>query len=226
MTEGKRPVVGVILSGCGALDGTEIQEAFCAVLALHRLGARVVYLAPDMEQCRVFDHEAKTERNARRNVLTESARFARGEIEGLAQVAAGKLDAIFLPGGFGAARTLSNFASALDDAVVIDDLGRLVNAMLDAGKPVGAVCVAVSIVGIVLRDRGVSGAAIAMGDNQRFFSALERMGHAPVPAEPTQVVKVDGYRIVTGPAFLSARSLPELEVGIGRVVEALLEMVA
>lgn len=217
--------VGVVLSGCGALDGTEIHEAFCSILALAKRGASIRYFAPQIQQCRLYNHYARTEETGNRDAFAESARFARGEITPLSEARADQLDAIMLPGGFGAARTLSDFSSQLEEGTVLPDLGRLLDAMFEARKPVAAICVATSLVAIALRNRGVRLAKIAMGDNPRFFGALQRMGHSPVLATATQVVFDSDHRLVTGPAFLAAGNLPDLEAGIDGVVEKLLEQV-
>ena len=50
------PRIGVLLSGCGVSDGAEIHESVCALLALDRAGAEVVFLAPNMAQATVVDH--------------------------------------------------------------------------------------------------------------------------------------------------------------------------
>ena len=39
--------IGVVLAGCGYLDGAEIHEATLTLLALDRMGAEVVAMAPD-----------------------------------------------------------------------------------------------------------------------------------------------------------------------------------
>ena len=73
MTSGKR--VGVLLSGCGFLDGAEIHEATCTLLSLDRRGAKLVAMAPDKPQHHVVDHVAQQPMaGAARNVLQESAR--------------------------------------------------------------------------------------------------------------------------------------------------------
>lgn len=217
--------VGVVLSGCGALDGTEIHEAFCSVLALARRGASIRYFAPQIQQCRLYNHYARSEETGNRDAFAESARFARGEITPLGDAQVHQLDAIMLPGGFGAGRTLSDFSFQLHAGTVIPELGRLLDAMFAANKPIAAICVATSLVAIALRNRGVQQAKIAMGDNPRFFKALEDMGHSPVLATARQVVVDPDHRLVTGPAFLAARTLPDLEAGIDGVVDKLLEMV-
>jgi enhancing lycopene biosynthesis protein 2 len=64
--------VAVCLSGCGFLDGTEIHEAVCTLLALDQAGAEVVCCAPDVDQLDVVDHARQENVSAeRRNVLAE-----------------------------------------------------------------------------------------------------------------------------------------------------------
>ena len=41
-----------------------------------------------------------------RNVLVESARIARGEVKPLTELTSSAADAVFFPGGFGAAKNL------------------------------------------------------------------------------------------------------------------------
>ena len=78
--------VGVMLSGCGVYDGSEIHEAVLTLLSLDRAGAEIVCMAPDIEQMHVMNHYSQTESYEKRNVLIESARIARGDIENLADV--------------------------------------------------------------------------------------------------------------------------------------------
>ncbi|MGA1524417.1 MAG: isoprenoid biosynthesis glyoxalase ElbB, partial [Planctomycetota bacterium] len=105
--------VGVVLSGCGFLDGSEIHESVLTLLHLDRAGADAVCFAPDRDQLHVVDHRTgEPVPGSSRNVLAESARIARGKIADLATADAAQLDALVLPGGFGAAKNLSDFASA------------------------------------------------------------------------------------------------------------------
>lgn len=116
--------IGVILSGCGVYDGSEIHEAVLTLLAISRSGAQAVCFAPDKQQVDVINHltgEAMTET---RNVLIEAARITRGEIRPLAQADAAELDALIVPGGFGAAKNLSNFASLGSECTVDRELKR------------------------------------------------------------------------------------------------------
>ncbi|MDF3008692.1 MAG: elbB, partial [Enterobacter kobei] len=103
--------VGIVLSGCGVNDGSEIHEAVLSLLAIARNGAEAVCFAPDKSQSDVVNHLTGEPMAESRNVLIEAARIARGAIQPLSQASAETLDALIVPGGFGAAKNLSNFAS-------------------------------------------------------------------------------------------------------------------
>ena len=88
--------IGVVLSGCGVRDGSEIHEAVLTLLAIDRNGAEAVCMAPDMDAPEV-NHLTMQETGAKRNVLVESARIARGNIRNLRDVKATELDAVIFP---------------------------------------------------------------------------------------------------------------------------------
>ena len=48
--------IGVLLSGCGKNDGSEIHEAALTLLFLDRAGATVMCMAPDIDQHDVINH--------------------------------------------------------------------------------------------------------------------------------------------------------------------------
>src|SRR5687768_11740699 len=121
--------VGVLLSGCGVMDGAEIHEAVCTMLALDRAGADIVCLAPDREQAAVVDHVKGQPVRETRNVLVEAARIARGNIRDVAKVSPAELDAVILPGGFGAAKNLSSFAEEGEKAQADPGVAALLRGM-------------------------------------------------------------------------------------------------
>ena len=92
--------IGVVLSGCGVFDGSEIHEAVFTLLAIDTNNAEAVCMAPDMEFPEV-NHLTGKATGAKRNALVESARIARGKIRCIREVKAADLDAIIFPGGFG-----------------------------------------------------------------------------------------------------------------------------
>src|SRR5512140_2033434 len=138
-----KPRIGVILSGCGVYDGAEIHETVLTLLALDRAGAEAVCLAPDIPQFHVVNHlTGQAAAGESRNVLVESARIARGAVRDVAGAKASEFDALVLPGGFGAAKNLSTFASKGDSCEVDPGVARLVREVHALGKPVGAMCIA------------------------------------------------------------------------------------
>ena len=142
--------IGVILSGCGVYDGAEIHESVITLLAIDRHGAEAVCMAPNITaDARGQPPDRRSGRRETRNVLVESARIARGKIRDLATVTAAELDALILPGGFGAAKNLCDFAVNGPDCSVNPEVARLVRQM-DAAKPVAAVCIAPALLASVL----------------------------------------------------------------------------
>ena len=217
--------VGVLLSGCGVYDGAEIHESVLTLLALERAGAEIVCTAPDVDQMHVVNHLTGDVTGERRNVLEESARIARGEIEDLANVKAAGLDALILPGGFGAAKNLCTFATAGAEARVQPDVARLVREMLAAGKPVGAMCIAPAAVAAILRDAGESG-ELTIGTDEATARSLEEMGvvHRPCPVDEIRVDEEHG--IVSTPAYMLAGGVAEAATGIEKLVAEVLRRAA
>src|SRR6185436_17907915 len=166
--------VGVLLSGCGVQDGAEIHEAVCAMLALDRAGAEIVCLAPNREQASVVDHLKGRPVGEKRNVLVESARIARGQIRDVAGVRPADLDAIILPGGFGAAKNLSTFADAGEKAQADPAVAALLRGMHEAKKPIGALCIAPAVLAAAL-GRDVH-PELTIGDDPGTAKKLEGMG--------------------------------------------------
>ena len=215
--------VGVVLSGCGVFDGAEIHESVLMLLALDRAGAEVVCAAPDVEQMHVIDHVSGEETGETRNVLVESARIARGDIVDLARLGAGEIDALMFPGGFGAAKNLCDFAVAGAECSVNPEVARLVREMLEARKPIAAVCIAPAMMAAVLRDAGLA-SELTIGDDATTAASLEAMGARHV-ACPTDEFRVDEeHRIITSPAYMLAGGIAELARGIDCTVDELLRM--
>lgn len=216
--------IGVILSGCGVYDGSEVYESVLTLLALDRAGAEVVCMAPDVPQMHVVDHRTGEPTGETRNVLTEAARVVRGQIRDVAEVKADELDGLILPGGFGAAKNLCDFAVAGSGAKVQPDVARLIRAVHAQRKPIAAVCIAPAVLAATLRDAGVEGGELTIGDDAATAAALEAMGARHV-ACPVDECRVDEERrLITTPAYMLAGRISEAAAGIERTVAELLRM--
>ncbi|MBN1958948.1 MAG: isoprenoid biosynthesis glyoxalase ElbB [Desulfuromonadales bacterium] len=215
--------IGVILSGCGVYDGSEIHEAVITLLALDRAGAEVVIMAPDMEQAVVNHLTGEPVEGAVRNVLEESARIARGKISDIAKIQAGDLDALFIPGGFGAAKNLCDFAFKGPDCSVHPEVARLIRDIVAAHKPLAAVCIAPALVAKVLGE-DKPGHELTIGTDEGTAGALASMGATHITCPVNEFVIDKQNKIITSPAYMLAGSISEAAEGIEKSVQALMEL--
>jgi enhancing lycopene biosynthesis protein 2 len=214
--------VGVLLAGCGVFDGSEIHEAVLTLYFLARAGAQAVCMAPDTDQLHVINHLTQQEEAGQtRNVLVESARIARGEIRDLSAVGAAELDALIVPGGFGAAKNLSNFALKGADAEVHPEVNRILNEMTAAQKPVGAICIAPATL-----TRAVSGRRpeVTIGNDAGTAAAIESMGGRHMNCTVDQIHVDEKNRIVTTPAYMLGPGILDVAAGIEKLVEQIVAM--
>ena len=216
--------VGVVLAGCGWLDGAEIHEAVCTYLALDSRGAEIIAMAPNVEQMHVVDHLAESPVDVpNRNVLTESARIARGDVQDLASINPADLDALIVPGGFGAAKNLCNFAVAGSDMTVNADLESLIKAMHGAQRPLGFICIAPVIAAKVLGpDHAIS---LTIGADADTGAALEAMGAQHVITAPGEIHIDEANQVVSTPAYMLGPSIAPVHAGIDALVEAVLSRI-
>jgi enhancing lycopene biosynthesis protein 2 len=213
--------IGVVLSGCGVRDGSEIHEAVLTLLAIDRNGAEAVCFAPDMELGEV-DHLTMQETGAKRNVLVESACIARGEITDVKKARAADLDAIVFPGGFGAAKNLCNFASQGDQGSVQPDVLRLLREMATAKKPICAICIAPTILALALgKDLSPQ---LTIGTDQGTAQAIGATGSRHVDCQASDCVIDRENLIVTTPAYMLAGNIGEAAQGIEKAIKATLEL--
>ncbi|MBL8728375.1 MAG: isoprenoid biosynthesis glyoxalase ElbB [Planctomycetes bacterium] len=215
--------VGVLLSGCGFLDGSEITEAVLTLLALDQQGATAICMAPRGPQAAVVDHaRGEPVTGAARDVLTEAARIARGRIRDLADVKAAELDALVLPGGFGAAKNLCDFATKGAAATPQPQVARLLREMHAAGKPIGAICIAPALVAAVF-GRSLA-PTLTVGADGEAAAAIVAMGARHRPSPVTECVVDARNRIVTTPAYMYDTRPADVAIGIGKLVTAVLAM--
>jgi enhancing lycopene biosynthesis protein 2 len=214
--------VGVVLSGCGFLDGAEIHEAVCTLLSLDRHGAKLVAAAPDVPQLHVVDHvKGAPAEGETRGVLAEAARIVRGKIAPLSTVSARDLDALIFPGGFGAAKNLCTFAVEGRGMRVQPDVERLVREMRGAAKPMGFICIAPVIAGRLL---GADGVHLTIGNDPDTAAALESWGAKHVECRVDEIAVDQRLEIVSTPAYMLGPWIAQVSTGIEKLVSAVLEM--
>lgn len=215
----RKPIVAVILSGCGVRDGSEIHEAVMTLLAIDRHGAEARCFAPDMLQAAVVNHRTGEPMAETRNVLVESARIARGKIQDLAEFDVKDCDALILPGGFGAATNLSSFAADGADCQVQPTVQAAIRAMHAAGKPIGALCIAPVVVA-----RALGKGELTIGDDPGTAGAIEAMGGHHRKSGHREVVIDRAQKLVTSPCYMLEADLTDIADDADLTVAALLSL--
>jgi enhancing lycopene biosynthesis protein 2 len=214
--------IGVILSGCGVYDGAEIHESVITLLALDRLGAKAVCMAPSADQLHVVNHlTGEVSDGEKRNVLVESARIARGEIKDIKEVSAADVDAVIIPGGFGAAKNLCNFAVAGDQCKPDPDVEKFLKEVRAAGKPIGAICIAPALMARVFGDEKPE---LTIGTDAETAGAMEKMGACHASHAVNEIHVDEERRFVSTPAYMLAQSISDAASGIEKLVEKIVKM--
>ncbi|GGX97405.1 glyoxalase [Litchfieldella qijiaojingensis] len=213
--------VAVILSGCGVQDGTEIHEATLTMLRLDQRGIGYRCFAPDIDQHQVVDHlNGDVMEGERRNVLVEAARLARGEIESLEVLEPDDFDGLVVPGGFGVAKNLSDFAAAGADMEVLPLLRDKIAGFREAGKPIGLMCIAPVLVPRLLGE----GIPVTVGHDPSVAGAISAMGGLHRSSKFDEIVVDHEHRVVTTPAYMLAERITDTASGIFKLVDKLDEM--
>jgi len=213
--------VAVVLAGCGVYDGAEINEAVLTLLCLEQQGATYQCFAPDMDQMHVINHlTGEPMEGESRNVMVEAARIARGNVLDLSGAKAVDYDALLVPGGFGAAKNLCNFAVAGAQMEVQADFLQVARDFHQAGKPIGLICIAPVMAAAICGE----GTRCTIGNDADTAAAIEAMGGEHLEC-PVREARVDAARkMVTTPAYMLAGSVSEAYAGISDCVKEVLAL--
>lgn len=212
--------VAVILSGCGVYDGAEIYESVITLLRLDQRGAQVQCFAPNIAQLHVINHLTGEEMPESRNVLVESARIARGEVKDLREADVEDFDALIIPGGFGSAKNLSNFAVEGTACSVQPEVLALTEAFAEAGKPVGLICISPALAAKIYGP----GVTCTIGNDAETAAALNKMGATHKECAVSEIVEDKARKLVSTPAYMLAQSISEAASGINKLVDRVLEL--
>ena len=215
------PKVGLVLSGCGVNDGSEIHEAVITMLELDKAGAEMVLMAPNIDQLHVINHATGEEMDDSRNVLIESARISRGNIEDIAGVTSDNLDALIFPGGFGVSKNLSDYAMSGMECSVNPDVLRLSREVHNDQKPIGVICNAPAIMAKIL----AGDTELTIGFDEQTAADIDAMGAKHVLCPVDEIVIDKEKKVVSTPAYMEAKSIKEAASGIEKLVAEILSMI-
>jgi enhancing lycopene biosynthesis protein 2 len=211
--------IAVVLSGNGFLDGSEIHEATLTLLAIAEQEAQYQCFAPNHNQAHVVNHHTGDEMPEIRNVMVEAARIARGNIKPLSTFNVADFDALIFPGGYGAAKNLCTFAFDGTDCVVIPEVEKVIKDTVQAGKPIGSLCVSPVMMVKVLGD-----ITVTIGDDDKTAEAVISMGGKHIKTTHGEIVVDEKNKIITTPCYMLDASIDQVATGIRKLVKKLLEM--
>jgi len=208
----------VVLSGCGVFDGAEIHEATLSLYAIMKNGAEYEIFAPDIKQYHVINHITGEEMNENRNVLIESARIARGKISPLSAFNPQDFDAILFPGGFGAAKNLSDFAFKGADASIHHEVKKAIQDMHLLKKPIGALCISPTLIALSLDNIDMT-----VGDDKDTADILKILGANHIDTSHGVVIHDKKNQIFTTPCYMLNATILDIADGADNIVKEMLE---
>jgi enhancing lycopene biosynthesis protein 2 len=94
-------------------------------------------------------------------------------------------DALIVPGGFGAAKNLSNFAVEGAGCTVQPDVLALAEAFAEAGKPVGLICISPALAAKIYGP----GVICTIGNDADTAAALNKMGATHKDCAVSEIVE-------------------------------------
>lgn len=208
----------VILAGCGVYDGAEIHEATLTMLAIMKHGATYEVFAPDVNQHHVINHLTGEEMKEKRNVLIESARIARGHIKDLKTYDPNNYDALIIPGGFGVAKNLCDFAFKGADCTINPDVEKAILKTSGKNKPIGALCISPVILAKIFGD-----VEVTIGQDQGTSEAIEMMGSTHVKTTHGEVIIDEKNNLFTTPCYMLDANIVQIAEGAENIVKAMME---
>ena len=224
--------IGVIFSGCGVFDGTEITEGVFSLLSIKKVGGEAVCFAPDIEQHHVLNHVTGEEMKETRNVLVESARIARGNIASLDEFNAEELDGLVLPGGFGAAKNLTEWAFSGPDGAINHQVKNAIISMVKARKPVVGLCMSPTVIAKALEDSDVT-ATLTVGTTDApspyeigaISEGINKTGANAVMKTIEEVAVDEENKIITAPCYMMQADILQIRNNVQMAINAMVKMI-
>lgn len=220
--------VAVLLAGCGVYDGSEIHEAVFTLLSLNQQGIAYQCVAPDRNQHHVINHLNGEEQAQQRNILEESARIARGEVTPLDQAQIANYDALVIPGGFGAAKNLNQWALSGPEGQIFDDVKTLIVAFAKAGKPIVGLCMGPTVIAKALADANIK-PELTVGSSQQsspydikgIHQGMESIGMHTAEATLDEILIDEQHKIITAPCYMMEGEISAIYNNIAKAMQQL-----
>ncbi len=216
---------GILLSGLGYADGSDIDEAVLAALFLSQAGAETIFTAPDRLQRVIKDHRFSRKADGERHVLVESSRITREKVRPVDGIEPTDLDILIIPGGHGVLSNLCDFSINGENCTVDEGVRRLVGGMVRRKRPVGAISHGVVLLARILKGRQGISPTLTYGNDLQMSGHIQLFGGIAIPTKADEALVDEQNRLVSTAGSTSGIKLAILAEGIGNLVRGTLELV-
>jgi enhancing lycopene biosynthesis protein 2 len=212
--------IAVVLAGCGNKDGSEITEAVSLIIALSASGAQMTFFAPNIDfTARNF--LTNSNHPEKRNLMLESARITRSQIQDLKNLNSAEFDGLAFPGGMGAALHLSNWSEAGAKCRLLPDVEKSIQNFHQSSKPIAAICIAPTLIAKVLGPLGVE---LTLGNDPQVIQEIQKTGAHHIECPVSDFITDRAHKVVTTPAYMHNAKPHEVFEGISGLVREFMEM--
>jgi len=220
--------IGVLLSGCGVYDGSEIQESVLTLLAISEAGHEYVCISIDDNQHHVINHSTGEEMSESRNMLVESARIARGAITEISKISPADIDALVIPGGFGNAKNLTSWAFDGPNGTIRADIKLLIVNLINVGKPIVALCVSPVVLAKAMEGSNIE-LNLTIGSTKSaspysisgFMKGIQTSGASTAEREINEILVDFENKVISAPCYMMDANIVEIRQNIKQAIDAL-----
>jgi enhancing lycopene biosynthesis protein 2 len=224
--------VGILLSGSGVYDGSEIQETVVTLLTLEQHNIEYVGISIDKNQHHVVNHLTGAEENETRNMLEESARIMRGNCIDITSVDLNSIEGLVIPGGFGNAKNFSNWALTSENKTIIPEIKHLLESILHAKKPIVSLCVSPILISLALKNSTLT-PKLTLGSTSvespysilDFHKEIELNGSQSEEHTSDEICYDEALKIISAPCYMHDVSLNVVYQNIQKAIDKLVEVI-
>jgi len=217
--------IGIFLTGCGNLDGADIEEAVLLHYFLNKKGYRTIFLALDIEQKEVVNHLTQEVISERRNILVESSRISKRKIENLKGFPSNQIEGLILVGGEGNKKSVAEFDDKKEIWSVNSDLRNLVREVFRRKRPMGACGLATLVVAFSLKPIVTSPLTLTLGNDAKLIKVLEDYGCNHIITRPEEAVLDEKHKLVSTSGSCHTSNILELAIGLENLVSGISDFI-
>lgn len=224
--------IGVLLSGCGVYDGAEIQESVLTLLAIDELGHEAIPISINENQFHVVNHINGEDMNESRNIMIESARISRGNINSLNDINTSQLHGLVIPGGFGSAKNFSKWAFEGPNGIIHESIKEFILNCYKSKIPIAALCVSPVLLAKAFENTDIS-LNLTIGSEKEsspytisdFENGLKLTGATTQQKTVNEILVDMENKIVTAPCYMMDASISQIRLNIKMAVDAMVNLV-